>query len=129
MGIFDWLKPRPPARLMNDIARDLANAVFALHPSASDRVVLQLGQVAQRRVVVMMEVPSTDPARSADPVPDRAQQTARISELVAELGTRVPTAGNELTVMRDRVVWMPVVLPINPALPFPADDASANRSS
>ena len=103
------LKPTPwDSRLVSTSTpgavheRDLAAAVFALHPSAAERVLLQLGYVAGRRVVVMMDVPTTDPARSGDPVPDRDAQTARITELVAELAAKVPNAGNELTVMRDR---------------------------
>jgi hypothetical protein len=99
---------------MTALARELAEALFALHPSAADRVVLQLAD--QRRVVVSMEIPATDPARTADAVPDPALQTARISELVAELAIRPPTAGNELTVMRDRVIWMPAMIPVNPPL-------------
>jgi len=99
---------------MNEIARDLAEAVFGLHPSASDRVVLQLDQ---RRVVLVMEVPTTDPARTGEALPDPALQTARITGLVAELATKLPSGGNELTVMRDRVIWMPAVVPIHPPLP------------
>lgn len=105
---------------MNAIARHLAEAVFALHPSAKDRVRLELGQAPSGRggrLIVAMEVPATDPARTDDPGLDAALQTARISELVAELAAAVPTAGNELTVMRDRVIWMPAVVPINPPLP------------
>ncbi len=105
---------------MSQIARDLVEAVFALHPSAQDRVLLQLGQTPaarHARVVVAMEVPATDPARTDEPVADAALQTARISELVAELATAVQVSGNELTVMRDRVIWMPAVVPVNPPLP------------
>jgi len=114
MGLLDWLRPRPPARSMNLIARQLAEAVFALHPSAKDEVVLQLGP---KHVVVVMDVPATDPARAADAVADRALQTARISELCAELARSVPVEGNQLTVMRDRVIWMPAMVPVNPPLP------------
>jgi hypothetical protein len=105
---------------MSQLARQLAEAVFALHPAAKDRVLLHLGEAPSggpKRVVVSMDVPATDPARTADSPPDRALQTARISELVADLATTLPTTGNELTVMRDRVIWMPAVLPINPPLP------------
>jgi hypothetical protein len=114
VGLLDWFRPRPRARFVNEIARELAEVVFALHPAAADRVVLQLGQAGGRRVVVMMDVPTTDPARTAAPSPDPAASTARITELVAELGRKVPTGGNELTVMRDRVIWMPAVVPFNP---------------
>lgn len=114
MGLLDLFRPRPPARSITAIARDLAEAVFALHPSALDQVVLKLGP---GRVVVVMEVPATDPRRQQSALPDPALQTAKISSLCAELGGVLRSSENELTVMRDRVAWMPAVIPFNPPLP------------
>lgn len=126
MGLLDWLRrrprPRPRPRFRGEIARQLAEAVFALHPCAKDRVVLQLGHVKtpsgrHARVVVVMDVPATDPARPAESELEPALQTARISELAGELADALSASGNELTVMRDRVIWMPAVIPFNPPLP------------
>lgn len=111
MGFFDWLRPRPPTRFGTAIARELAQAVFALHPSALDRVVVTL----RGGVVASMAVPALDPARTADSQVDPALQTARISALVGELANSAPpTSGDTLTVMRDRVIWMPSVITFGP---------------
>ncbi len=113
MGFLDWLRPKPPARFANTIARELAEAVFALHPSAEDRVLLTL----RDGVVQVMDVPATDPARQADAQVDPATQTARISGLASELAKSVPTSSGEaVTVMRDRVIWMPSVITFAPPL-------------
>ena len=113
MGLLDWFRPRTPPRSVNAIARDLAAAVFALHPAALDQVVLTL----RRGVVVAMEVPGLDPARDGNSRVDPALQTARISQLAAELARSGPrTHDPEVTVMRDRVIWMPSVV-TSPPLP------------
>jgi hypothetical protein len=70
-------------------------------------VVLTIGDGS----VLVMDVPSLDPARRLDAEVDPALQTARIAELVAELANSAPPpSGDTLTVMRDRVIWMPSVL-------------------
>jgi hypothetical protein len=67
----------------------------------------------------MVEVPALDPARDTVAKVDPAQQTALISELIAELAGdgRRPVQGGEITVMRDRVIWMPSVIPFQPSVP------------
>jgi len=113
MGIFDWLRPRPK-RFSNAIARELAEATFALHPAAAERVIVI---VDRRQVVASMAVPSLDPTRAVDVQVDRALYTARVSELIGELARNgLPLEGNQLTVMRDRVIWMPAVVTFQPPI-------------
>lgn len=114
MGFFDLFRPRP-ARTADQIVRDLAEASFTLHPSALDRVVIR---VDTHFAVVEMEVPALDPQRDVGFHGDPAQQTARISALLAELarsGSR-PVQSAEITILRDRVIWMPSVMPVRPPL-------------
>ncbi|MCB9796394.1 MAG: hypothetical protein H6741_27170 [Alphaproteobacteria bacterium] len=114
MGLLSWLRPKPKPRFGGTIARELAEAVFAMHPSAKDKVVLTL----RGGVVVAMEVPALDPERDVDAQVDPGLGTARISELAAELRRSAPpTEGDSLTVMRDRVIWMPSVLTFDPPVP------------
>lgn len=64
-----------------------------------------------------MEVPALDAARVADSGVDPALFTARISELAKELANSAArTSGDTLTIMRDRVIWMPSVVPFAPPL-------------
>lgn len=106
-------RPRPK-RSFNVIARDLAEVVFALHPTAQDRVVVRL----KGDIVHEMEVPQLDAQRPTASSANPSLAIARISELAAELrrdGLRPQE--EELTVMRDRVIWMPSVVPFQPPIP------------
>lgn len=107
MGLFDWFKPKPK-RSINQVARELSEAVFALHPAAEDRVIVTIDG---KHLVHEMFVPTSTSGGPVLPAGDRGEQVARVSALIAELaGCGLPVQGHELTVMRDRVIWMPAVL-------------------
>lgn len=109
MGLFDWLKPKPRRRTCEAISRELSEAVFAMHPWADGEVVVHLG----RSAVSAFEVRklTLDSARRPE---DVGALTARIGQLVAELRQGQPVTDRSLTVMRDRVIWMPCVFPFEP---------------
>jgi hypothetical protein len=114
VGLLDWFRPEAKPREFGVVARELAAAVFALHPAARDRVVITLREGAPET----MSVPDLDAARAASPIGDIAELHHRISRLTAELGRcSPPPPGGEITVMRDRVIWMPSVLPFQPPIP------------
>jgi hypothetical protein len=113
MGLFDWLRPRPRPRHRRSaqiVAGELAATVFQRHPGAGDRVEV----VVRRGVVVELRVPDGDALAAAADAAERSEELARIATLAAELAATVPTAGDTLTVMRDRVIWMPSVVPTRP---------------
>lgn len=113
MALFDLFKRRP-ARSAALIVRELAAATFALHPAALDRVVLR---VDAKFVVRVMEVPALRDAPAPSETSAPEAQVARLSELVAELArSGRPVQGDEVIVMRDRVIWMPSVMPVRPPL-------------
>lgn len=109
MGLLDWLRPKRP-RASSDIARDLAIVMFDLHSSAGDRIEITF---AQGRIVAM-DVPGGDPtvalAATDGPAAERGAAIAKASAMLGELRVRMPVAGDQVTVMRDRLLWMPVVI-------------------